>query len=198
MEGLIRLPDSRGIMANHVGEFVIPGLNKVHFEKQGRKPICLPASSRVALEALGIKQINGVPLNENRRMVSIFKAHGLQDVETQGAFTDQLVDIIERFAPLRDNINIQKIFPIPNDWAAAMINNRVIQAVVNSSDFYERDFGDETHAITILGVDIPESSQINKDLAFYLYDPNVGRPLWHDSKYLFNCLEGSQYQLWRK
>lgn len=198
MEQLVVHHGLSGKEAIYSGRFINPYINSINFQRQGNSPICLPTATRVAFQGLGITDISGVPLNDNRRMVSVFKAHGLQEVANNGAFSEQVADIINHFRVLNKQIGISPIVRDTTEWAKALIDDHVVLAGVDTRFFYNTPELDGRHALAVLGVDIPSPKEVDKDMSFLVYDPNTRRPDWMKAQDLFSSLTGSQYQLWRK
>lgn len=197
MEQLVVHHGLSGKEAIYSGQFINPYINSINFQRQGNSPICLPTATRVAFQGLGITDISGVPLDDNKRMVSVFKAYGLQEVANNGAFSEQVADIINHFGVLNNQIGISPIEIDTTEWAKALIDNHVVLAGVDTRFFYNTPELDG-HALAVLGVDIPSPKEVDKDISFLVYDPNTSSPKWMYAQDLFPSLTGRQFQLWRK
>jgi hypothetical protein len=178
------------------GIFYPPFIDQISFQRQEGET-CVPAAFRVALNSQGIQKAYGIPLQANRRMVNIFKAHGLVEVEENGAFIAQVLDITRRYPELRDHIDIRQL-----RWADVdgrrksiykdLIDGRSLLSSVKSREFYQSQKIDpeSRHAISLLGVDIPSPSEsLKRGPKIFVYDPNSRAPEWMDAEDVFPHFE---------
>jgi hypothetical protein len=163
----------------------------------------------VVLNSQGIQKAYGIPLQENRRMISIFHAHGLIEVEKDGAFISQVLDITDHYPELKKEIDVKRLpvakFIVRDDaarktWIRDLIDGRSILSSVKAQKFYnttpEEIDPNDNHAIAILGIDIPSPSEIQeRNPRFLIFDPNTTKPEWRDTDEIFGCLSKDSMHL---
>lgn len=190
------------------GQFFAPYIDSVSFQRQ-KGETCAPTSFRVVLNSQGVQKAYGIPLQENKRMVNIFHAHGLIEVEQSGAFISQVLDMTDHYPELKKEVDVRRL-SIPRyvamddaarkSWIRDLIDGRSILSSVKAKQFYhvetDKIHPDEEHAIAILGIDIPSPSEMKeRKPRFFIFDPNTLQPEWRDTDEIFRCLSKDSIHL---
>ena len=198
------------VPTTYAGQFHAPFIDSVSFQRQ-QGEICAPTSFRVVLNSQGIQKAYGIPLQENNRMVNIFHAHGLIEVERNGAFISQVFDMTEHYPELKKEVDVKKLslpkYTAMDDvrkktWIRDLIDGRSILTSVKAKQFYKdapvakEIHPDEEHAIALLGIDIPSPSEMEeRKPRFWVFDPNTAEPEWRDADEIFACLSKDSMHL---
>lgn len=192
------------------GQFFAPYIDSVSFQRQ-KGETCAPTSFRVVLNSQGVQKAYGIPLQENKRMVNIFHAHGLIEVEQSGAFISQVLDMTDHYPELKKEVDVRRLsiprYVAMNDeikkiWIRDLIDGRSILSSVKAKQFYQAEsvaeeiHPDEEHAIAILGIDIPSPTEMQeRKPRFWVFDPNTTQPEWRNTDEIFRCLSKDSMNL---
>ena len=198
------------VSTTYTGQFLAEYIDGVSFQRQEGET-CAPTSFRVVLNSQGVQKAYGIPLQENRRMVNIFHAHGLIEVERGGAFISQVLDMTEHYPELKKEVDVKRLSLVKytaiddatkKAWIRDLIDGRSILSSVKAKQFYKDDpvaeeiHPSEEHAIAILGIDIPSPSEMQeRKPRFLIFDPNTTEPEWRDTDEIFACLSKSSMHL---
>jgi len=196
------------VPTTYSGQFHAPFIDSISFQRQEGET-CAPTSFRVVLNSQGVQKAYGIPLQENRRMVNIFHAHGLIEVEKDGAFISQVLDMTDHYPELKKEVDVRRL-SLPRyvaiddaarkTWIRDLIDGRSILSSVKAKQFYhvetDKIHPDDEHAIAILGIDIPSPSEMKeRKPRFWVFDPNTTAPQWIDTDEIFACLSKNSMHL---